>query len=161
MFVCGQSSNFRQPVGVGALRRPVLKRKDFFMFISCYTARNEPKKRTRGVPLDSLPPLREERRNGTNEAIKKQRLSVNDTKGCVGERTRFGCFGYTVRFISPTLVGGFLIRLGVNFKRMSADSRTFTVNSVGVGALRRPVLKRKDFLCSFLATRQETNQRIV
>ena len=28
----------------------------------------------------------------------------------------------------------FLIRLGVNFKRLSADRQTFTVNSVGVGA---------------------------
>ena len=73
-------------VGVGALRRPVLKRTQllprlvqrevaflwendggivivslrlgFCMFISCYTARNEPKNRARGVPLDPLPPPR-------------------------------------------------------------------------------------------------------
>ena len=86
------------------------------MFISCYAARNEPKKCARGVPLDSLPPLREERRNGTNETIRKQRLLVTDTKGCVGVRTRRVFEDNTVKFVSPTLnYGIFLMRKGVWF----------------------------------------------
>ena len=78
------------------------------MFISCYTARNEPKNRARGVPLDPLPPLREERRNGTNEAIRKQRLLVDsDPKGCVGVRTRRVFEGDTVKRAAPILIYGF------------------------------------------------------
>jgi hypothetical protein len=45
-------------------------------------------------------------RDGTNEAIRKQRLLVTDTKGCVGDATRLICFAYTVKRGAPILICG-------------------------------------------------------
>ena len=74
------------------------------MFISCYTARNEPKNRVRGLaPLTPSDPRAERGARVPNKAIKKQRLLVTDAKGCVGERTRVVSLGDTVKRGAPML----------------------------------------------------------
>ena len=76
---------------------------EFFMFISCYTARNEPKNRARGAPLDPLPPSRAgEMRDGTNHAIRSiTSFGRSDPKDCVGDADTVRFFDDTVGFSAP------------------------------------------------------------
>ena len=89
------------------------------MFISCYAARNEPKKCARGVPLDSLRPARSEyrRRAGAQwSELKATPFGRSDPKGCVGVADTAWSFGDTVRRTAPMFNCIFLIRLRVLFK---------------------------------------------